>query len=1147
LSVCLALAAITLGLLAGGRAGLAAGAPVFLAQFNGSGIGASLSHPAGVAVDTSAPAVMGNVLLADGGTNNVVDLFGSSGGLPSGDLSTQLSDGFAFGPEPVGLAVDDSGGSSNGDLYVADIQHNLIDKFRLNGTGYEYVCQIVGYGSGCNASGGSPLQAFSEPTGVAVDAHGNVYVSDFGNEVVDEFGETGADIRQIKGKATALGNPSELAFDAQGDLYVQQFEGGKVLRFGANALGEIESETEPTVVDTGPAFGVAVDSRTGEVYVAHRETVAQYSSSGTPEGEFGSGVIGEAFAIAVNAAAGDIYVADAGHDDVDMFGPAPPQPPRIDSEYAREVTSTSALLTAQVNAKGLDTHSYFEYGTDASYSGGRVPAPPGVDIGSGGSLEPDKAVEAVLGGLTPGMTYHYRAAAVNSNGEVTYGLDHVLRTFASGSFSLPDGRAWEMVSPAEKNNGNILGPNSDSGGGLVQAAPEGDTISFLSFEAFAGAKNSSGGNQYIASRSAEGWSTKSLGLPMGSQTYRFNDGVPYRAFSEDISSGLLLNGSAFSGVGGHGVENPPPAGSGAPAGYENFYLNSFADEGFQALLTSAPTTPVDKFTMEFLGATPDLSHIVIESQSALTPEVIEEPGINRLYEWAGGHFYLVSALPGPGGGLPDHHINIHIGSELPDPRAISVDGSRVFWTALSVGGGLYAREGIGTPQVRTVQLDAARGGPEEGNGEFLTASEDGEKAFFADHRQLTPVKTNPAGEGLGDLYEFKLESGNPEGGQLVDLTPDQVDPGGAAVQGVLGEGESVAGGAYLYFVAGGVLSGANSEGQSPQAGADNLYVLHENPTTHTWETQFIAMLSPEDSRASSNPPAPGEAQDWTIDEAVRTTRVTPDGTHLVFMSNNGLTGYDNTVSTGASCGSDAFGNPLPAQCEEVFLYAATGNGSQLSCVSCNPSGERPRGPSSISAGADFGPGIGIYESRVISENGSRVFFESYDGLVPQDTNGRRDVYEYEDGNVYLISSSGGGDANASFVDASADGDDVFFITATSLVPQDTDQLVDLYDARAPHVLGEAVGFGAPEAPLPCGGEAECRGPPSTSAPPLGTPSSSIFSGPASVVPVVATPSHPKAKTKAHTKKKSKKKGKARLKPRHAGQARRAKAIRRRRR
>jgi len=99
----------------------------------------------------------------------------------------------------------------------------------------------------------------------------------------------------------------------------------------------------------------------------------------------------------------------------------------------------------------------------------------------------------------------------------------------------------------------------------------------------------------------------------------------------------------------------------------------------------------------------------------------------------------------------------------------------------------------------------------------------------------------------------------------------------------------------------------------------------------------------------------------------------------------------------------------------------------------------------------------------------RVFFTSQDGLLPADTNGQNDVYLWNRGELRLI-SSGSSPEGARFYSASADGEDLFFLTADALVPQDSDDLVDLYDAR---VNG---GFASQFATRPpsCGGE-ECRG------------------------------------------------------------------------
>ena len=156
-------------------------------------------------------------------------------------------------------------------------------------------------------------------------------------------------------------------------------------------------------------------------------------------------------------------------------------------------------------------------------------------------------------------------------------------------------------------------------------------------------------------------------------------------------------------------------------------------------------------------------------------------------------------------------------------------------------------------------------------------------------------------------------------------------------------------------------------------------------------------------------------------------RVTPDGGYLVFMSREPLTGYDNIdVNTG---GADT----------EVFVYdESTGH---LTCVSCNPSGERPVGSSEVTK-----PPNPSYIPRYISDDGQRVFFDSSDALLPAATNGKQNVYEYESGAVYLI-SSGTSEDISTFADASPDGDDLFFTTRAQLVPEDGNSNSHLYDAR----------------------------------------------------------------------------------------------------
>jgi hypothetical protein len=671
------------------------------------------------------------------------------------------------------------------------------------------------------------------------------------------------------------------------------------------------------------------------------------------------------------------------------------------------------------------------------------------------------------------------------------------------SASAPDGRAWEMVSPLDKNGGSVLGIAKASAGGVVQSSADGQKVTYVSLGSFGDLQGAPYGSQYVSTREAgAGWSAENISTPMSNQAYEIvGGGAPYRAFSLDLSAGMVSGGNNRSPS---GVQSPPLAG--APAGYENYYLYGIPGGALQPLLTAAPSVAPGEFGLEFLGDTPDLSHAVVSSSAALG-EAGSAPG---LYEWEqatvpgerpAGRFQPVSVLPN---GVPEPDGRLGGGGGSTE-HAISEDGSKVIWTQNGVA--LFVREGIGTPQARTVQADAPLG-----QGRYLTADSSGSRIFFADNETLTGESSR------GDLYMFEPEAG--EAGRLVDLTVDHVDAEGAGVLGALG---ASADGSYLYFVANGVLSSAaNAQGETATLGncsrglsspgsVCNLYLWHDG-----WEKpRFIATLSGSDGGINEGG-ALGVAFDWSSALGLRTVRVSRDGTRVVFMSARGGLrsanfpgGYDNTVAGGGSCGTDSHENPLPALCEEIFLYEATTN--RLSCVSCDPSGARPTGPSGILGGTEFANNKATYQSRVLSEgeDAGRVFFDSADGLVAQDTNGVEDVYEYENVHVYIL-SGGRSLRGASFVDASINGNDAFFITDAQLAGQDTDRQVDLYDARAPHEPGEAVGF--PSAPImACEGE-DCLAP-GSAVPGFAVPSSPVLGGPGNVAAGPTRVAKPKAKPK----------------------------------
>jgi len=437
-------------------------------------------------------------------------------------------------------------------------------------------------------------------------------------------------------------------------------------------------------------------------------------------------------------------------------------------------------------------------------------------------------------------------------------------------------------------------------------------------------------------------------------------------------------------------------------------------------------------------------------------------------------------------------------------HAISADGSHAIWTYAPTGQPSQLLDRINGTE--TIQLDALPAKKENpgpgpsGNGIYWAASTDGSVVYFTSQNRLTSGSKSAPGEE--DLYRYDFNSPTIH---LVNLTKNSLLVPGD-VKGVVGASDD---GAYVYFVAGAVLTGEeqNEAGLEAQAGKDNLYVWNAG------QTRFIATLAPED------------AEDWGVQPAGQSARVVADGRHLAFLSVDAedLAGFENKIAQGEHCQYEPLfkklvGSPL---CAQAFLYDA--ESGHLTCASCNPSGSRPTGPTLL-------PGwTNVYEGpRLLSDDGSRLFFESMDRLLQSDESAKRDVYEFElpgtgscsasspnfdptSGGCHFLLSGGRSPDETYLVDASADGRDVFFSTRAQLVGwADGNQNYDIYDYR--------VGGGFPEPPPApdCTGEGSCLAPP----PPEPSRSSRAtpnFTGPAN--------SKPKPKPKKHHKKKQTKKHK----------------------
>jgi len=1003
-----------------------------------------------------------------------------------------------------------------GNLYVSESQSNRVQK--LSPTG-EFLAMFGGGvdkttdadlctkadvegGDVCGAGtiGIAPGDIWG-PTSIEIGPNGDVYVGEKGR--IQIFAPEGTYKSEIPlpnpewavGDFTFSGTriyadffelrPNTLPFSIPS---IYEYSGGSWAEFASlKKKGTEEKDATPADMAAGPE---------GELYVLIERgirvpAIAEYAPNGAELAQFGSfdpdfTASGGTGGLATNWL-GDLFVATRASgfftgrtaNTVTVYGPGPVEieeppvkEPTIVSQYAAALGANRAVLKAQINPHFFASTTYYlEYGLGLCSSSACTvtPAPPGVQLPGGQKNSPLATNGVVLSGLIPETTYHYRFTAISGPFTVT-GPD---RTFTTRHLSVPglsDGRAWEKVSPADKNSGDVGTPQANTGGWFEtdtprpqQAATDGEAVTYPAFAAFGDAAGAGGSSQYLSRRTASGWETSNITPP--------NRGVelrdPLRGFSPDLSVAAV-------------AQSDPPLLPGATPGVENLYLENTTDGSLRLLTTGAPQIQdgLPKYCTAFFGASDGFKHVIFSAAGGLTPEAPVN-GSRNLYEWVEGQgLRLVNVLPDGSPAVPSGTGAMAFGASGNEDNcgslahismnAISRDGSTIFWTD---GSGTY--EAGHSPLFarldgrETVELDSRQGGagPTGGGGRFWAATPDGNKVLFSDANRLLP------GSKVGDLYLYDFKA--PEGERLSDIT---TGPQATETRGVLGTSTDLS---RIYFVGRGILTAQEENGTGEKAvnGARNLYL---------WEAgrgiRFITILA-----------GAGDISDWggfpTDEEAAepqeQTARVTPDGQYLAFLSTAALSGYEN-IDQGSN-----------QRVSEAYLYDAVGH--TLVCASCNPTAARPTGASTFPTWR-----VGFQQPRFLSDDGSRLFFESADALAPDDANGKVDVYEFErtgfgdcspqnpnfsPGQAGCISllSGASSTADAYLMDASPDGRDVFFSTSSQLLPSDQDGHYDVYDARV------GGGFAEPAPPAPCSGEG-CR---NSSAPSPATvaPGSAVFSGP----------------------------------------------------
>jgi hypothetical protein len=588
--------------------------------------------------------------------------------------------------------------------------------------------------------------------------------------------------------------------------------------------------------------------------------------------------------------------------------------------------------------------------------------------------------------------------------------------------ALPEGRTYEMVTPPDKGGYSATQE-------VFYVAPDGESVAFGAVGAFSGEPSSLLQNTYVARRGPAGWGTEGIDPPA-----TFAPGITVGAadYSWSLSDSLTEQLGIASSFGRAGE-----------ASEEAFYKHDLSEpDTTQSFVQASPL--LKRVTsgppeMNYLGAAADLSHIfVMTSFALLAGEVDDPPGTCRIYDAAGtGSLQLV--VDGAPCGSPLGSGNL--GSMF---HAISKDGTVVF--ADMIGGGLVAHVGGASPS--QVGL---------GSVTFQGASEDGSKVFYTSG---------------SDLYMAVIAHGDGEPASVKRLVLIS-----HAVQGVVRISDD---GAYVYFVAAGVLAPGGV------VNADNLYAYDTNAP----QTKFVAELC-SGLKASGSVggvvrcPGSGSDQELWQEQDFREAQVNgclaaqagcEAGRYLAFST------YAQLIASGPEADTDT--------AKDVYEYdALSGTMRRVSIAEAgsatnngNSNGfdaaiERPR---YIYAYVDVQHEL---DRRAVSDDGSKVVFKSAEPLSSRVSNEAANVYVWSAGRVGLI-SGGRSDEPAGQAAITPTGNDVFFATTEGLLPQDTDGVGDVYDAR--------VGGGFPSSPVPasgCSTGAACRGLPG--APPSLIPAGSL--------------------------------------------------------
>jgi hypothetical protein len=1067
----------------------------------------------------------------------VISKFNEKGELQKGwGANGQLTDaGGEHGPfagQLDGIAVDTAG-----DLWLVDGNANEYYRYEFEQDGAFVpgsAVRLGGYGSAGGIAVGAPGElhlAKTEPaaSGIVLDTAENEVYEDFGTSIKSARESFTSPELEAGGGAGLAVDSSVGTAVSSGTVYAANSSSDLIEAFGI-ALGvNPTSPGSATEVTASAATLNGVIDPEGlpvtECYFEYGET-SEYSQSapcsqglGEGLGEIGKGTSPVPVSAKLTALHGGTtyhYRLVAGNANGIIEGAdetfTTPTVPLVTGGEAANITASGAELRASVNPEGLQvSRCTFEYGTSMTY-GAREPCEQRKSaIGSGTAPVP---VSVQISGLSPNTTYYWRLRVEDVDGEAFEPGHTFVYPTTTTSVELPDHRAYEMVTPPQKN-GTLIGdtfadPN-------LNIAESGQRLIAPSIQCFDESPSCTGqrdttGDPFEFTRTEEADQCEPQAPPCWVTTPL---APPATMFSENTAR-------QWNAEAGTALFSVPRAG---PPGLEDEWLGRTAAGSF---LRIGPRLETSLIQPAVEGATADLSHVVWENPLHAVNQQYP-PAVYEIYTGGGDTRAFPVAVNNEGKPI-GCDANLGSGRLGSAWNFLSADGRTIYFGC--EGGALYARVDGELPDAHTVTISEPQCEDSECRTNeshpraavFDTASEDGSRAFFLDTQQLTDEATQSTGNaGYGvecssqgndcNLYESQCTSECEEAGEqrgLIDVSAPQRSGEAPRVQGVVA---TSADGSHVYFVAQGVLTATpNRQGQSAHSGGDNLYVYERDSAHPEGRLAFITSLVASDSH------------NWSPEEEHR-ANVTPDGRFLVFQSFGDLT--PGTHAGGA----------------QVFRYDA--ETEQLLRVSIGADGYDDDGNAGSGEATIVGPSEKnagpVRGDPSMSNDGARVFFMSPRALTPHALDDvpigggyyAQNVYEWEReaagscpagqsvGCLYLISAPdaasagntacanrginlGASESAVCLLGTDAEGRNVFFMTADRLVPKDTDTQADVYDARIcePEAGNPCITEPPPALP-PCDGES-CHGIPEPT-PSLLAPGSASFNGEGNTTPVVSPP------------------------------------------